>query len=70
MFSVSMSILETEIIDILVNNEIYCYCILVVGKLISSRFCYNHLRKLMCFLPVGMLSFDTRTPSLWMLRLT
>ena len=70
MFSVSMSILETEIIDILVNNEIYCYCILVVGKLSSSRLCYSHLRKLMCFLPVGMLSFDTRTPSLWMLRLT
>ena len=36
-FLVSMPILDTEIVDILVNNEIYCYCILVVGKLISSR---------------------------------
>lgn len=32
-----MQILDPEIVDVLVNNEIYYYCILVVGKLISSR---------------------------------
>ena len=73
-FLVSMPILDTEIVDILVNNEIYCYCILVVGKLISSRVFLNHLRKLicnrcLCFLPVGTLLLGTCAPSLWMLRL-
>ena len=38
MFSVSMPILTTEIVDFLVNNEIYCYCVLVVGKLIVVEF--------------------------------